>query len=467
MISLRWLMCRLGAAALVVLPLSPACFAQEYAIAAGDEASPPTATQQPAQAVLSETNSEPPLRIDTEIGAGPVSQPGNAEPITTLDLTHSTDDIWARIRKGFGMTDLVSPVVDDRVSYYAARPQALRTMLERGRKYLYHIVTELEKRGMPTELALLPIVESAFNPQAMSSAKAAGLWQFIPSTGKDFQLTQNWWVDERRDVVASTNAALQYLQAIYEMHGDWHLALASYNWGEGAVARAINNNNRAGKPIDFNSLNMPAETRQYVPKLQALKQIIASPELYAVQLPRVPNRPYFRTVERRNGIDVAVAAKLAEMPQADFLALNPAYNRPVIPGSKDAAILLPIENANRFEVNLSRYNEPLVNWKTYSVPRAGRVDQIAQRLRLNIETLCSVNGIAPRARLAAGYTLLIPQTADTALQEIVRNGPDRSLSSGVRQSRSTQLVQTRATRAQKTKSRPQNLTHRVSNRPRG
>ena len=134
MISLRWLMCRLGAAALVVLPLSPACFAQEYAIAAGDEASQPTATQQPAQAALSETSSEPPLRIDTEIGAGPVSQPGNAEPITTLDLTHSTDDIWARIRKGFGMTDLVSPVVDDRVSYYAARPQALRTMLERGRK---------------------------------------------------------------------------------------------------------------------------------------------------------------------------------------------------------------------------------------------------------------------------------------------------------------------------------------------
>lgn len=463
MISLRWLKCRFAGAALVALPL----FMIWSVPASGANLDESPDDSLAMEALEPGQPGEAPLKIDAEMSAAQPSVQAPAEPIAALDLTHTTDDIWSRIRKGFGMTDLVSPVVDERVSYYAARPQALRTMLERGRKYLYHIVTELEKRGMPTELALLPIVESAFNPQAMSSAKAAGLWQFIPSTGKDFQLTQNWWVDERRDVIASTQAALQYLQAIYEMHGDWHLALASYNWGEGAVARAVNNNVRAGKPVDFNSLTMPAETRQYVPKLQALKQIIASPELYAVQLPRIPNTPYFRTVERRSGIDVAVAAKLAEMPQAEFLALNPAYNRPVIPGSKDAAILLPVEHAARFEANLARYDQPLVNWKTYSVPRAGRVDQIAQRLRLNTETLCSVNGVTPRARLAAGYTLLIPQNADTALLEVVKNGPDRSVvSRPARASRAQLAKATRPARVQKSRAQPQKLTHRVGSRPR-
>ncbi|WP_018605058.1 transglycosylase SLT domain-containing protein [Uliginosibacterium gangwonense] len=351
------------------------------------------------------------------VGSNPSAGEG-ASDISAVDLTNSSGDIWGRIRKGFGMPDLASPVVDDRIAYYTARPQALRTMLERGRKYMYHIVGELEKRGMPTELALLPLVESAYNPQAMSSAKAAGLWQFIPSTGKDFKLTQNWWVDQRRDVIASTDAALQYLQAIYEMHGDWQLALASYNWGEGAVARAIANNRNAGRPTDFNSLNMPAETRQYVPKLQALKQIIAHPELYAVQLPNIPNRPYFTSVPRRNGMDVAVAAKLAEMSQADFLALNPAYNRPVIPGNHEANLVLPVENAVKFEQNLAQYKEPLLNWKTYSLPRIERIDQLAQRLHLDVDALRSANGLAPRARLAAGYTLLIPQDADTNLDAV-------------------------------------------------
>lgn len=466
MSSLRQLLCGFGACALIGFSFaSSAEESSSFAYAGkGDSTKPLTslAFADGPRLTLPADNS---LILSTEISSGGAELLDQPEHISTLDLTHSGDDIWVRIRKGFGMTDLVSPVVDERTSYYASRPQALRTMLERGRKYLYYIVGELEKRGMPTELALLPIVESAFNPQAMSSAKAAGLWQFIPSTGRDFQLTQNWWVDQRRDVIASTNAALQYLQAIYEMHGDWHLALASYNWGEGAVARAINNNTRAGKPIDFNSLNMPAETRQYVPKLQALKQIIAHPELYAVQLPAIPNRPYFRTVERRNGMDVAVAAKLAEMPQTEFLALNPAFNRPVIPGSNDSGLVLPVENAHKFEQNLSRYNEPLVNWKTYSLTRSERVEQIAQRLRLNMATLCSVNGLAPRARLAAGYTLLIPQATDTTFQEIVENEPGRSRAKGSKHSQTVRApASVRTTRVVASKNRPQKLAHRGSGR---
>lgn len=365
-----------------------------------------------------------PSLMGRETGANGLDVIQNAPNIATVDLTTDDGSIWERIRKGFGMRDLTGPIVDERTTWYAARPQALRAMIERSRKYLYYIVTELEKRGMPTELALLPLVESAFNPMAYSSAKAAGLWQFIPSTGRDFQLQQNWWVDQRRDIVASTNAALQYLQAIYEMHGDWHLALASYNWGENAVARAVNNNIAAGRPTDYGSLNMPAETRQYVPKLQALKQIIARPETYGVTLPDIPNKPYFVTVERREGMDVALAARLAEIPLADFQALNPSYNRPVIPGSHGAALVLPVENARKFESNLAGHEAPLMSWKMYSLPRPEGISQLARRLNVSVETLRSANGLPERGRLAAGYNLLIPHHVSVAAADLALGAVD-------------------------------------------
>ncbi|HEX5126141.1 MAG TPA: transglycosylase SLT domain-containing protein [Rhodocyclaceae bacterium] len=337
----------------------------------------------------------------------------------TVDLTTKEDDIWMRIRHGFGMTDLHSDIVDQRQKAYLAHPEQLKLMLERSRKYMFHIVGELEKRGMPTELALLPIVESAYNPMALSSAKAAGLWQFIPSTGKDFNLTQNWWVDERRDIVASTNAALQYLQAIYEMHGDWQLTLASYNWGENAVAHAIEINRNAGLPTDYNSLRMPLETRQYVPKLQALKNIIAHPEEYGIELPSIPNQPYFVTVDRPQGIDVALAAKLAELPVAEFLSLNPSYNRPVIPGSQANPLVLPVDNARLFQQNLAQHSEPLVNWRTYALPKTARIEDVARNLHLTATVLRAANGLRARARLAAGYILLIPNAAAEQMQSML------------------------------------------------
>ena len=404
---------------------------------------------------------EEPLAFSTELGNSQILGIA-AEPdsIQTKDLKRNSNDFWTRVRKGFGMPDLVSSSVDERVSYYASRPQALRTMLDRSRKYLFHIVGELEKRGMPTELALLPLVESAFNPQAMSSAKAAGLWQFIPSTGKDFQLTQNWWVDQRRDVIASTNAALQYLQALYEMHGDWHLALASYNWGENAVARAINSNKAAGKPTDFNNLNMPAETRQYVPKLQALKQLIAHPEVYGVILPNIPNQAYFKSVERKGGMDVAVAAKLAEMPQSEFLALNPAFNRPVIPGHHEQGLVLPVENAHKFEYNLARYSQPLLSWKTYALPRTERVDQLAKRLGISSDTLCSANGLPPHARLASGYTLLVPQASDTTIKEPPPSEPKTTTST-----KPSKRLNVTAARGKARASRDEKLVSQKKGRP--
>src|SRR3569833_3620348 len=271
------------------------------------------------------------------------------DPDTPMAQLMATEeiDIWGRIRKGFGIPDLDNPLVKNQLEWYTSRPDYIQRTTTRASRYLYHVVQELEKRGMPTELALLPFIESAFNPQAYSSAKAAGMWQFIPSTGRDFNLKQSVFKDERRDVIASTDAALTYLQKLYGMFGDWQLALAAYNWGEGSVQRAVNKARAAGRPPDFNSLSayMPVETRNYVPKLQAVKNIIAAPSQYGIPLPKVDNQPYFVTINKTRDIDIKVAAKLAELPVDEFKALNPQFNRPVITGSSDTQILLPQSNA--------------------------------------------------------------------------------------------------------------------------
>ncbi|MEY4470809.1 MAG: Membrane-bound lytic murein transglycosylase precursor, partial [Pseudomonadota bacterium] len=216
-------------------------------------------------------------------------------------------DIWERIRRGFAMPDLDSDLVRNREQWYASRPDYMLRMTERSRPYLFHVVEELERRNMPTELALLPFIESAFNPQAVSSAKAAGMWQFMPATGKYFDLKQNLFRDDRRDVLESTRAALDYLQKLYGMFGDWHLALAAYNWGEGSVGRALAKNRAQGKPLTYSDLSMPTETRYYVPKLQAVKNIVAQPEAFNTQLPLIQNHPYFRSVPIERDIDVALA----------------------------------------------------------------------------------------------------------------------------------------------------------------
>ncbi len=342
-------------------------------------------------------------------------------PITTvarentpalLDLTVAPADLWQRVRNGFAMIDLHSPLVVERQSWYLNRPEMLQKIFDRGSRYLFHIVEELEKRGMPTELALLPMVESAYNPQAISSARAAGMWQFIPSTGRNYNLAQNWWVDERRDIVASTEAALSYLQNIYEMHGDWHLALASYNWGENAVARAIARNAAQGLPTDYASLTMPEETRYYVPKLQALKNIVAHPEYFNFRLAPISNRPYFESVTKPERIDVAVAARLADMTIDEFISLNPAYHRPVMNAHQAGPLLLPVDRVDTFLSNLARHaaeNRPLSNWQTHQMKRSDTLASVAARFGITETRLRQINGITPRVRVQPGFALLVPR----------------------------------------------------------
>jgi membrane-bound lytic murein transglycosylase D len=327
-------------------------------------------------------------------------------------LTSADTDLWARIRRGFQMPDLQSDLVDMQANWYAQRPDYVERMTDRSQKYLYYIVEELETRHMPTELALLPFIESAYNPQALSVAKAAGMWQFVPDTGRTYNLKQNMWQDERRDVLASTSAALDYLSRLHDMFGDWYLALAAYNWGEGNVQRAIARNEAAGLPTDYQSLRMPNETRNYVPKLQAVKNIVVNPQIYGLSLPSIPNHPYFVSVTTSRDIDVDMAAKLANMSPDEFRALNPSFRKPVILGATQPQILLPFDNASAFERNLKAYDGQLSSWTTYTVTERMRPAALAEKIGVDADTLMSVNKIPAGMRLKPGSTLLVPRSDD-------------------------------------------------------
>jgi len=320
--------------------------------------------------------------------------PTGAETNTrTVDLTVPPLDVWERIRRGYAVPNLNSPLVDKWTAYYAAHPQSIARMADRSGKYLYYIVDEINRRGLPTELALLPFVESAYNPNAYSSARASGLWQFIPSTGTAFNLEQNFWRDQRRDPIASTNAALDYLEYLFEYQGDWFLAFASYNWGEGSVKRAIAKNVAAGKPADYRYLKMPAETANYVPKLQAIKNIIANPEKYAVVLPIVDNDPYFVTISKDRDIDLAVAAKLAEMTIEDFSELNPSFNQGVIMADLKPEIILPLDKAPLYLANLAAYEGDLTSWKKYPARQGESLSEIAKKFNVSAPAIRRANNM--------------------------------------------------------------------------
>ena len=321
-------------------------------------------------------------------------------------------DLWERIRRGFAMPNLQTEQVSERELWYASRPDYIQRMTERSSKYLFHIVEELELRGMPTELALLPYIESAFNPQAVSSAKAAGMWQFMPATGNDFQLTQNAFRDDRRDVLASTKAALDYLQKLHAMFGDWHLALAAYNWGQGNVSRAIARNQKNGLGTGYLDISMPAETRLYVPKLQAVKNIVANPERFQTELPVIENHPYFQSVLVTRDIDVKLAAELAGVRLEDFKALNPSVHRPIIMASGTPVILLPWDNAAVFQRNFEAYTKgQYASWTAWTVPNTMSVSAISQRVGMSEADLRSMNNIPPNMMVRAGSALIVPRSS--------------------------------------------------------
>jgi peptidoglycan lytic transglycosylase D len=433
---------------------------------AAQDASPP--------APATEATSPPPAGpSDNAVAVDPVTEAGNAAiqqtPVTVTvvdlaeghDLTVTASSLWERVRFGFAMPDCASPLVAEQLAYYLNRPEYITRMLDHSRRYLYHVVQEVEKRGLPTEIALLPMIESAYNPTALSSARASGLWQFIPSTGRIYGLDQNHWYDERRDVLQATEAALDYLEKLYDMFGSWDLALAAYNAGEGSVARAIARNEAAGLPTDYVNLPLPAETRNYVPKLQAVKNLVASPQRYGIAILDIPNRPYFSTVSTRRQMDAETAARLAGIPLSEFLSLNPAYNRPVVMPEDSRLVLVPTENLDQFATNLLRNDGPLVTWQTYRVNRKDRISRVASRFGMSAGRLAEVNGLSVGARLYPGQTLLVQapgqasnrigelDAADLASMGIAADEPKSSRSRPAGKSQKT--VATRAKSGQEAK----------------
>ena len=383
----------------VELPASAprAASAPQSAASAGAAASAPTAA---ASAPDDETG---------PVAAAPVDPLRPEEPVDLESKTASID-LWERLRRGFAMPELDTALVGTAERWYASRPDYVQRMTERGSRYLFHIVEEVERRGMPTELALLPFIESAFNPQAISSAKASGMWQFMPATGKHFDLRQNVFRDDRRDVLASTRAALDYLQRLHDMFGDWHLALAAYNWGEGNVQRAIARNRRAGKPTDYLSLRMPKETAYYVPKLQAVKNLVARPDAFSITLPALANHPYFLSVPIERDIDVDLAVELSGISRDEFNILNPQMNRPVILAAGTPQILLPYDNASLFVRNVSLHRGPFASWTAWVATRTVKPSEAAKQFGISESELREVNKIPPRMLVRAGSTLLVPRS---------------------------------------------------------
>ncbi len=318
-------------------------------------------------------------------------------------------DLWLRLRRGLAMPELDGERVRKWEAYYAARPDYVARMMARGGRYLFHVVEEVEARGMPMELALLPFIESAFNPQAHSQARAVGMWQFVSATGRDFDLRQNLLRDDRKDVIASTRAALDYLAQLNRQFNDWHLALAAYNWGQGSVSRAIKRNLKLDQPTDYAALRMPEETRDYVPKLLAMKNIVLHPDAFGLSLPELENHPVFLAVPIDRDIDVALAAQLAGMDEAVFRDFNPQHAKPVILAAGTPEVLLPYDAAQRFRQALRTHTGPLASWTVWVAPRTLSPAQAAKMVGSSEAALREVNRIPPRMKVRAGSALLVPR----------------------------------------------------------
>jgi len=338
-----------------------------------------------------------------------------AQPVTGIGVIIAPyehpvpEDLWAKLRQDFNLPDENNKRIRVQRSWYAKHPKYMQRVTERSRRYAWHIIQELKRRDMPAEIALLPIVESAYDPFAYSHGRAAGLWQFIPATGKRFGLKQDWWYDGRRDLLDSTNAALDYLQYLHKrFKGDWLLALAAYNSGEGTVSKAVRRNRKKGKPITFWDLKLPKETRAYVPKLIALKQLVDTPAAYDIELGPLPNEPYFEIVHTGGQIDMAVAAELAGIELEALYRLNPGFNQWATSPKGPHRLLIPMDQASAFRQAIASLPpEKRVQWVRHKIKNGESIGQIAKRYHTTVSALKAANGIGGTS-IRAGKHLLVP-----------------------------------------------------------
>lgn len=324
--------------------------------------------------------------------------------------------LWWRLRRGFALHDIEHPRIQHEIQRLQRSPAALQGLLLQASPYLHHIVTEVEQRGMPLEIALLPAVESGFRPYAFSHDGAAGLWQFMPATGTRYGLARNWWYDGRRDLIASTEAALTYLQHLQQrFDGDWLHGLAAYNAGGGTVSKAIRKNREAGKPTDFWRLDLPGETDAYVPRLLALSAVISNPGHYGIELPEMRDRPQFQVVATGDQLDLKVAAQLAGMSLKELLVLNPAFNRGATPPEGPHQLLIPNEAAQNFSAGLASLTpEKRLRRTRYRVRSGDNLSTIAARHDIPVSALKTANNLKD-SFLRAGADLIIPLSAAEAV----------------------------------------------------
>jgi membrane-bound lytic murein transglycosylase D len=390
------------AASTPVTTTAPA--ARPAAVAAASQRSRPAASaaaEVPAD--LSAAADEAPTVIDT----GPTVDGTN----TVAGLTpEQYPDVFDRIRAGFKLEDVESRQIDQQLVWFANNPQYLERVFGRASLYMHHIVKEIEARGMPMELALLPVIESAFEPYARSWVSANGLWQFMPGTGERFGLKQDWWYDGRRDVIASTRAALDYLQYMHdEFFDDWLLAVAAYNCGEFRVQREVNKNRALGKPVDFFSLTLPSETRAYVPKLMAMRRLVANPEDYGLAFSPIPNEPYFVKVDTGGQLDLTLAAELAGITLDEVYELNPGFHRWATDPAGPHFLLLPRDTADAFKRNLELLSpDERVRVSMHTVKKGESVASIAAKYKTQAVVIRDMNTLENGAVLVEGSELRVP-----------------------------------------------------------
>ena len=361
---------------------------------AGCQATPPRSAQAPSPL-------DSPLKPLPETTVEQKVVKASPEPVT---------DLWERIRRQLSWQTIHNSQVGKARERFLKQPDYLPVVSERANYYLYYIVEEVERRGMPMEIALLPLVESTLNPFAYSSERAAGLWQIMPATGRHLGLEQGWWYDGRRDLRDSTRVALDYLEALHQQFDqDWMLALAAYNSGKGRVARARKTNRNQGLATDYWSLKLPRETRNYVPKLIALAQIISYPEAFSLKIPSVPNAPAFEVAGTGGQLEMARAAQLAQVELSTLRALNPGQLRWATSPDMPPELLLPVGYRQHFEQAVAQLTpDDRVQWQHYRIERGDSLIRIAKKFDTEVGLLREVNGVRG-SMIRAGDTLMIPK----------------------------------------------------------
>jgi len=398
----------------------------------------PVATDESPASAQASTTSAVPANTDrnaSEAATTDPDMPGKTEDAgDRLVDDRNYENLWDRIRAGYAMPDLDNHLVSIHERWYANNPEYMESMVHRARLYLFYIVEEVEKRGMPMEIALLPAIESAYKPHAYSRARAVGLWQFIPSTGRIYGLESNWWYDGRRDVIASTRAALDYLEKLHDQFNDWQLALAAYNCGERKIERLMQANARKGLPTDYSSLRrLPRETRNYVPKLKAMANIVADPAKYGLQLAPIPDTEFFARIETDAQIDLGVVAKLTDMPVDELFMINPGYQRWITAPKGPHTLLIPADKKDVVVEGLSKLaDEDRVQWARHLVRRGDTLSRVAVRYGVTVDAIRTSNNMRSNF-LSVGQNLLIPVSANkVALASVKPPSYIRALNSTVR-----------------------------------